>query len=104
MGRMICLAAGPSTRPARCGRVIEEGGRLLRFSQNCGTRYGLDVRAFEIEVLTPTEYRERPVDEVPVLCGSGCGWNEHGMHQLDAHRLDDGRVIACVDGWINQRK
>lgn len=91
-----------SSRPG--GRVIEEGGRLLRFSQNCATRYGLDVRAFEIEVLTPTEYRERHVAELPVLCGSGSGWNEHGMHQLDAHRLDDGRVIACVDGWINQRK
>lgn len=91
-----------SSRPG--GRVIEDGGRLLRFSQNCATRYGLDVRAFQIEVLTPTEYRERPAADAPVLCGSGSGWNEHGMHHLDAHRLDDGRVIACVDGWIDQRK
>ncbi len=91
-----------SSRPG--GRVIEDGGRLLRFSQNCTTRYGLDVRAFQIEVLTPTEYRECPAAETPVLCGSGSGWNEHGMHHLDAHRLEDGRVIACVDGWIDQRK
>lgn len=91
-----------SSRPG--GRVIEDGGRLWRFSQNCATRYGLDVRAFHIEVLTPTEYREAPAGDAPVLCGSGSGWNEHGMHHLDAHRLDDGRVIACVDGWIDQRK
>lgn len=91
-----------SSRPG--GRVIEEGGQLLRFSQNCATRYGLDVRAFQIEVLTPTDYRERPAKESPVLCGSGSGWNQHGMHHLDAHRLDSGRVIACVDGWIDQRK
>lgn len=91
-----------SSRPG--GRVIEDGGRLLRFSQNCATRYGLDVRAFQIEVLTPTEYRERLVVEEPVLCGSGSGWNQHGMHHLDVHRLDDGSVIACVDGWKDQRK
>jgi hypothetical protein len=91
-----------SSRPG--GRVIEDGGRLLRFSQNCATRYGLDVRAFQIEMLTPTEYRECPAADAPVLCGSGSGWNEHGMHHLDAHRLEDGRVIACVDGWIDQRK
>ncbi len=91
-----------SSRPG--GRVIEDGGRLLRFSQNCATRYGLDVRAFHVEVLTPTQYRERPAADAPVLCGSGSGWNQHGMHHLDAHRLDDRRVIACVDGWIDQRK
>lgn len=91
-----------SSRPG--GRVIEDGGRLLRFSQNCAIRYGLDVRAFQIDVLTPTEFREQPVVETPVLSGSGTGWNHHGMHHLDAHVLDDGRVLACVDGWIDQRK
>jgi hypothetical protein len=90
-----------SSRPA--GRVVEDGGSLLRFSQNCATRYGLDVRAFQIDLLTATEYREMPAAEQPVLCGSTSGWNEHGMHHLDLHRLDDGRLIACVDGWIDQR-
>ena len=91
-----------SARPG--GRVIDDGGRLLRFSQNCATRYGLDVRAFLVEVLTPTEYRDRPVSDAPVLRGSGKGWNENGMHHIDMHRLDNDRVIACVDGWIDQRK
>ena len=76
---------------------------MLRFSQNCATRYGLDVHACELERLSATEYRERSVGDGPVLSGSGSGWNRHGMHHLDLHRLDDGRVLACVDGWIDQR-
>ena len=91
-----------SSRPG--GRVIEESGRLLRFSQNCATRYGLEVRAYQVDQLSPTEYREHPAADAQVLRGSGRGWNEHGMHHIDAHRLDDGRIIACVDGWIDQRK
>jgi hypothetical protein len=36
---------------------------------------------------------------VEVLEGSGAGWNGERMHHIDAHRLDDGSWIACVDGY-----
>lgn len=32
--------------------------------------------------------------------GTQWGWvDKRGMHHLDAHLLEDGQWIACVDGW-----
>ncbi|GEJ57617.1 glucosamine inositolphosphorylceramide transferase family protein [Anaeromyxobacter diazotrophicus] len=87
-------------RPA--GRVISVGDRLLRFAQDCRQAYGASVAAVEITRLTPTEYEERPLAERPVLAGTGQGWNRVGMHHLDAHQLEDGSWIACVDGWLDR--
>lgn len=84
-------------RPA--GRVLVSGGGVVRFAQECDPDYGTLVRAIEITELTETTYRERPADTVPVLRGSGTGWNAAGMHHIDPHRLDDGQWLACVDGW-----
>jgi hypothetical protein len=59
----------------------------------------LAVRAFEILELTPERYAERRIGPDPLLAGTGSGWNSHGMHHLDAQHLEDGRWLACVDGW-----
>jgi hypothetical protein len=85
------------TRPA--GRVLTSSGRVIRFTQDCAPVYGIQVRAFELTELTTTHYRERELSPTPILQGSGSGWNESGMHHLDAHLQKDGRWIACVDGW-----
>ena len=84
-------------RPA--GRVLVEGNRVIRFAQDCSPKYGLQVFAFEVRELTPERYAERPLISSPILGGTGTGWNSHRMHHIDAHRLDDGQWIACVDGW-----
>ena len=84
-------------RPA--GRVTQFDGRIIRFAQNCGPAYGVQVRAFEVTDLTPRSYRERPVGPDPLLGASGSGWNASGMHHLDPHEIAPGRWIACVDGW-----
>lgn len=84
-------------RPA--GRVLVNGDRIIRFAQDCSPKYGLQVFAFEVEELTPELYTERPLVSSAILGGTGSGWNSHGMHHIDAHRLDDGQWIACVDGW-----
>jgi len=60
----------------------------------------MQVRASEITALTPTSYHERDVEENPILTGSGAGWNREGMHHIDPHLMEDGRWIACVDGWV----
>lgn len=92
------VAADPRTaRPA--GRVVIDGTRVIRFAQDCVETYGRAVRAFEVTRLTPTEYQERPLGTKPMLSGSGRGWNRMGMHHVDAHRLENGRWLACVDGW-----
>lgn len=88
-----------TARPA--GRVVATEGGLLRFAQDCAPRYGLNVLAFEITSLTPTEYVERPARGTPVLGGSGAGWNAARMHHVDAQRTETGGWIAAVDGAFN---
>lgn len=83
-----------SARPA--GRVVADGERLYRYAQDCTAVYGRAVRAFAITRLTPREYAEHPVG--PVLEPRAHGWNDRGMHHVDAHALGDGRWLACVDG------
>jgi hypothetical protein len=88
------------SRPA--GRVQVVNDRVFRFSQSCVPYYGTEVYAFAVEELTAETYRERPLPCGPILKGSGSGWNACGMHHLDAHLQDDGRWIACVDGWRHE--
>jgi hypothetical protein len=88
---------------ARCarpgGRMLALDDVIIRYAQNCESRYGTDVRAFAITDLTTTAYCEREVAQSPVLMASGTGWNACGMHHIDPHQLNDGRWIASVDGW-----
>lgn len=84
------------SRPA--GRILASNGKLFRYAQDDSPNYGTQVFAFEITDLTTTTYEERPVSAFPILAPSGKGWNAKGMHQVDAHPLDDNDWIACVDG------
>lgn len=84
-------------RPA--GRVQGKGNHLVRLTQTCQPHYGTTVRAFEIPKLSTTDYQEQELTGGPILGPSGVGWNAGGMHHLDAHLLEDGRWLACVDGW-----
>ncbi len=89
------------SRPA--GRVVARRGSVVRFAQVGYPAYGSHVRAFEIEELTRSTYREREQHpKRPILQGCGNGWNADGMHHVDAHELADGAWIACVDGWYAQ--
>lgn len=83
-------------RPA--GRLLVSDNKVIRFAQDCYPMYGTQVRACAITHLTPDIYRETELDESPVLQAQGNGWNAVGMHHLDAHRMSDGKWIACVDG------
>jgi hypothetical protein len=86
------------SRPA--GRMISYEGQLLRLAQDYETHYGSSVRAYVVEDLTAQTYRERAAleNDAPLLCATGQGWNATGMHHMDAHLLEPGRWIACVDG------
>jgi hypothetical protein len=84
-------------RPA--GRPFALGNRIFRVAQGGDTEYGLNVRVFEISVLTELDYEENELAESPLLQGSGTGWNAKGMHHMDAYQLEDGSWSAVVDGW-----
>ena len=81
------------------GRVVVVDGVPIRFAQDCSVEYGKLVRAFRITLLDPERYEERELVTSPLLTSGPDPWHEGGMHHVDAHRLDDGRWVACVDGW-----
>jgi hypothetical protein len=92
------LWAGDSRIVRPAGRVIMFGGRPMRFAQPVLPVYGTEVRAFEILELSTTSYRERQVGADPMLGPGSAGWNVGGLHHVDAHLLEDGTWLACVDG------
>jgi hypothetical protein len=81
------------------GRVLVINKKPIRYAQDCFPTYGTQVRAFEITELTTENYQERQIGDLPLLTGSGSGWNKDGMHHIDPHPIDENRWIACVDGW-----
>jgi hypothetical protein len=86
------------TKSRLAGRITLYDGKMVRFVQNCTPAYGTAVRGFTIVELTPTTYREEPLQIDPVLKGSGKGWNGVRMHQIDPHKIGNHQWIACVDG------
>src|SRR5690349_6735915 len=93
------LIRADSSRARPAGRVLTLNDNLIRFTQDCGPRYGAHVRAFDIFELTTTSYTEVESPASPVLQPTGSGWNAVGMHHVDAHQQRDGSWLACVDGY-----
>lgn len=80
------------------GRISVHNGKLVRFVQDSKLRYGHQVRAFEVDLLTPRRFREHELLNGPLLSPNGDGWKSIGMHHIDAQKLADGSVLAVVDG------
>jgi hypothetical protein len=80
------------------GRVLKVGGSVIRYAQDCHSRYGSQVRAFRISELTTRAYREEEIEQSPVLTPAGSGWNGSAMHHIDPHRVGRNAWLACVDG------
>lgn len=86
---------GSITRPG--GRLLQYGGKLLRFSQDGTRTYGHRVFASEITTLTRDDYHESLPMAHSTIRASGHGWNADGMHHIDLQAIDQG-WIAAVDG------
>jgi len=59
---------------------------------------GVEGSVFEIDTLDESVCHDHEIERSPMLGPAGKGWNAMGMHHIDAHRLDDSRWIAAVDG------
>ena len=81
------------------GRPVVIDGVPIRFAQDCSSEYGKLVRAFRITRLDADHYEEQEMRSGPLLESGPERWHERGMHHVDAHRLENGRWVACVDGW-----
>ncbi|MFN6945463.1 MAG: hypothetical protein ACK4ND_10985 [Cytophagaceae bacterium] len=79
------------------GRVILFNNQIIRFAQDDYPYYGKQVRAFKITELSTQSYKEEEIGLI--LKPLGSGWNAKGMHHIDPHQLDNGKWIACVDGF-----
>ena len=89
------------------GRVIVYENKVIRYPQDDSGFYGRAVRAFVIDELSTTEYKEHEVEASPVLTGSAkwftwSNWNAKGMHTIDPHQLGQDKWIACVDGFYKR--
>lgn len=88
-----------ANRPA--GRPIVDENRILLFFQDCESKYGNKVRAFEVDKLSPTAYDDQERPDSPILEGSSrwLGWNSGRMHHVDPLYTREGWICA-VDGNI----
>jgi hypothetical protein len=84
------------------GRMIIYDGKVVRYAQDGEPTYGSSLRAFLLDELSVSDFKEREVADSPVLAASGRGWNASGMHHADVQELGDGTWIASVDG--NRRR
>ena len=92
------LVASDPTKARTGGRLVIFNDKLIRFAQNCVPVYGYQLRAFQIDTLTATEYQEYEVDAQPVLTPVYKSWNSFATHHADPHPLGPENWIACVDG------
>ena len=92
----IIVNNSSNARPA--GMPMRVGTKLFRFAQDCRSRYGGAVRAFEIIQIDPENYTEQEIFNNPILTSSGKGWNGLGMHHLSFIGENDGGFLAVTDG------
>lgn len=78
-------------RPA--GRVLVKDGELLRPAQDCSPQYGRAVCFNRIEVLTETEYREKPISMIGPEWRSG-NRGTHTFNQSKTLQVVDGRMLV----------
>lgn len=77
-------------RPA--GALFFEGGRLIRPGQDCSLRYGYALTFNEVEVLSESEYKEKPYSRIePDWCpGSIC---THTYNRTEEFEVLDGMKL-----------
>jgi len=92
------IVVNDASRARMAGRtILYNGATILRFVQKSDVRYGEKVRAYQVDVLTTTDFAEHEIPESPLLSPSGSGWNADAMHQFDPWWNETTWIIA-TDG------
>jgi hypothetical protein len=82
-------------RKARsAGRLIQEGGALLRPAQDCTLVYGHGISWHRIEKLTTEEYVEV---ELSTLLGEDCAWQRNAV---GTHSYDETERFCVTDALV----
>jgi hypothetical protein len=82
------------------GRPIDLGPRLVRLAQNSRRTH---IQAFDIVQMSTTSYVEREAAESPIAIARN-GWNEGGIHHLNACARPDGLWLVAVDGRVSANR
>jgi hypothetical protein len=85
------------------GRIVKGCNQIYRFAQDGIPHYGSKVWAFRITELSENAYLEEQVPDRPVIQAGNEEWNNSGMHTVDAHQQETGRLIAFVDGLEHKK-
>ena len=94
------IVAGDKHKARPSGRVLVYEDHLYRYTMDVDPQVGThQIFAYEIIDITPTEYSEKRVQDVPILSASGRGWNGQAMHQIDPVQVGPNEWIASVDGY-----
>jgi hypothetical protein len=94
------ILKGRYARPG--GRVIFYNNRIIRFSQDSFPYYGCRVIAYEVKVLTTTEYIEELIEPNPFMAPSGKGWNKSRVHHVDCYEMESNKWVVAVDGFSEE--
>lgn len=78
------------------GSIYIHDGKIIRPSQDCSKKYGYGINLNEIEILTETEYREKPIQHI---APSDIHKNIRRTHSY-AHQTG----VSVIDGLIQRSK
>lgn len=87
------------TRPG--STIISYDGNLYYFIQDNSEGYGTGLIAYEIDVLTPSMYKDHRLEAPPFLWKHGDKWASDGMHQFSMCKMNE-KYLCVVDGCKNE--
>ena len=95
----------PYSSGRNAGGIIKRNGRLFRPAQESRNFYGEGLRIMEIEVLTPTEFRERPLASDDYACSLARDFLPHHYSEVgDLVAFDVRDRVSSFDGlWPVKR-
>lgn len=98
-GKWVRHPASPVCFDARrsrsAGHLFRRNGKLLRPAQDCSVRYGYACELSEIEELSPSSFREKPVSRIEP------NWSD-GL--IGTHTINSDQYIEVIDGQVYRRK
>lgn len=101
-GALELHPASPIThdpRYSRCGGVpFRMNDRLIRPTQDYAERYGQNLNLMQIDILSPTDYRETPYEHA-IFTGDAA-WNAGGGHHVSVCAMPHGVAVA-IDGQVD---
>lgn len=82
-------------RSRGAGKLFRRGHSLIRPAQDCSLRYGYACQLNEIEVLTPSQYRERPLRRIEPDWAPGL---------IGTHTINSDENFEVIDGQVYGRR